>query len=94
MSERTARILQFRYCQGCGTTEDKCTVLVAIPGHHYICENCALSIATIVAHQSPEATRIAFVDRMVEMLKEPIEVVAKWKEIMAKRNEATDRKPE
>lgn len=87
----TAKILQMRHCQGCGINENDCAVLVAIP-NAFICEICIERMATIVAHQAPEKARITFVDHMVEIMREPIEIVAKWKEIRARDAALSDSK--
>lgn len=86
----TAKILHLKHCCGCGVLADECAVLVALPGPQYVCEGCIKVMAAIISHEAPEETRIIFVDAMVEILKEPIEIVTKWKEIRAARSAKTE----
>lgn len=80
----SAKILQMRSCQACGENENDVAVLVAIP-NAFICETCIERMAAIIAHQAPEEARILFVDHMVEIMREPIEIVTKWKEVRARK---------
>ena len=79
--------LQFKRCCGCNRPAHKVNALVAICGDIYCCDECVLQLVSIVANQANEALRIQFVDELQKVMKEPIEVVTKWKEIRAKKAE-------
>lgn len=77
--------LQFRRCCGCGRPSHKVNLLVAIIGSTYFCDECAVLIVSMIANEAKESVRIQFVDTLMEVMKEPIETVAKWKEIREKK---------
>jgi hypothetical protein len=81
--------LQFRTCLGCGKTSKECSVLVALPGPQYICQECIILLVAIVADGASVELRIRFVEEMVAVLREPMEIVTKWKEARAKSDDST-----
>ncbi len=77
--------LKFRRCCGCGRLAHNVNLLVAIMGDTYLCEECVIIAVGIVADGAKESLRIQFVDMMNAVMKEPNEIVAKWKEAREKK---------
>lgn len=77
--------LKFRRCCGCGRLAHNVNLLVAIVGDTYLCDECVIVAVGIVANEAKEAVRIQFVDMLNAAMKEPNEIVAKWKEVREKK---------
>lgn len=75
------QLLNYRRCHGCGLPSKKVRLLVSLPADIHVCDDCILILADIVATQAVEEARIQFVEKMQDIMREPIEIVAKWKEI-------------
>lgn len=79
------QLLHFKHCCGCGQPAKNVRALVALPAERHICDECVLTMAAIIANQGNEGNRIHFVDEMQVIMREPIEIVAKWKALREKQ---------
>lgn len=84
--------LTFKYCCGCGKTAQYCQIFIALPQSKFICENCVILCVSTLAVESPQDIRIWCVDEIMRILEEPIKTVARWKEIISKKETSTGEK--
>lgn len=82
----TCQTIEMRHCAACGGLENTLALLIAIP-RAFICSECVLIMADLIANKATEQTRIAFVEGMVAILEEPVKIVAKWKDVRSQQEQ-------